>query len=88
MFLAAEINTLEDFKKQQTALEVKVKGNNERMAVNEEKVKEVVKIINRKFEFDKEMYMLPPITFYCFTRNIEKKKFYRHRWINYRALLI
>lgn len=63
MFLAAEINTLEDFKKQQNALEEKVKANNERMAVNEEKVKEVMKIINRKFEFDIEMYYAA----FCYT---------------------
>ncbi|XP_076236915.1 uncharacterized protein LOC143180819 [Calliopsis andreniformis] len=53
--LSAKINALEDFKKTQTALEEKYKMNHESMQVNEEQVKEVLKIISRKYEFDKEI---------------------------------
>ncbi|KAK9303287.1 hypothetical protein QLX08_005046 [Tetragonisca angustula] len=53
--LNARINVLEDFKKIQHALEEKLEANQVQMIENERKIKEAMKIINRKKEFDKEM---------------------------------
>lgn len=55
-FIDARINVLEDFKKIQHALEEKLEANQVQMIENERKIKEAMKIINRKKEFDKEMY--------------------------------
>lgn len=50
------INVLEDFKKMQDALKEKLQANEVQMVENEERIKETMEIINRKIEFDKEMY--------------------------------
>ncbi|KAF3421601.1 hypothetical protein E2986_07119 [Frieseomelitta varia] len=55
VFIDARINVLEDFKKIQHALEEKLEANQVQMIENERKIKEAMKIINRKKEFDKEM---------------------------------
>lgn len=54
--LNAEINVLQDFKRVQNVLQEKLEENEEQMIENEKKVKETIEIINRKIEFDKEMY--------------------------------
>ncbi|XP_076397467.1 uncharacterized protein LOC105663778 isoform X2 [Megachile rotundata] len=53
--LTAKINGLEDFKKTQHGLEDKFELNEKQMIENEERVKELLEIVSRKFEFDKEM---------------------------------
>lgn len=55
-FLDVRINVLEDFKKMQDVLKKKFQANEVQMVENEERIKETMEIINRKIEFDKEMY--------------------------------
>ena len=50
------INVLEDFKKVQDVLKEKFQANEVQMVENEKRIKETMEIINRKIEFDKEMY--------------------------------
>lgn len=47
---------MEDFKKMQDVLKKKFQANEVQMVENEERIKETMEIINRKIEFDKEMY--------------------------------
>lgn len=47
---------MQDFKRVQNVLQEKLEENEEQMIENEKKVKETIEIINRKIEFDKEMY--------------------------------
>lgn len=47
---------MQDFKKVQNILQEKLEENEKQMLENEKKVKETVEIVNRKIEFDKEMY--------------------------------
>lgn len=56
IFLDVRINVLEDFKKMQDVLKEKFQANEVQMVENEERIKETMEIINRKIEFDKEMY--------------------------------
>ena len=56
IFLGVRINVLEDFKKVQDVLKEKFQANEVQMVENEKRIKETMEIINRKIEFDKEMY--------------------------------
>nr|XP_033329961.1 uncharacterized protein LOC117222401 [Megalopta genalis] len=56
--LNAKINSLDDFKKVQNALQEKLEENKERMIKYEEEVKDILEEIRRKFEFDQEMLKL------------------------------
>ncbi|XP_053995455.1 uncharacterized protein LOC128885430 [Hylaeus anthracinus] len=75
--LNAKINTLEDFKKMQTALEEKFKAHDEHRIENNKKVKDSLESISQKFEFDKEMYYV--VVWHIFSKKLFNLFYYKRK---------